>query len=197
MAAQAASSAKKTWPPDSSAIAIPARTTVTITITTVIVLEPPVVAIAEPWQTVAGSASRGRRRTLVGRDGIPRAQRRRLRPARWLDAVRGRHLQGPRGRARGARRRERDRQIDAAAADCGTGDPDRGLDPRRRPHRADAAVHRLGQGADDGSRLPPRVLRAARRRGGRSGREGGAVDARPRRRGRADALRRGAHALGG
>ena len=41
--------------------------------------------------------------------------------------------------------------------------------------------------ADDRSRLPPRLRRAADRGGGRAGEQGGAVDARPSRGGRADA----------
>ena len=69
-------------------------------------------------------------------DGVHRARRRRVRPAGRLDAVRGRELPRARGRARGPRRRQRHRQVDAAPSDRGRRSPDRRLDPDRRARRA-------------------------------------------------------------
>src|SRR4030095_9607034 len=66
-------------------------------------------------------------------------------------AVEGR-VRRPRagGRARGSRRRERHRQVDAAPPDRRRRPPDRGLDPDRRTGRADAAVPRLRTGLSHG-----------------------------------------------
>ena len=84
------------------------------------------------------------------------------RPARGLDAVRGRQLPRARGGARRPRRRERHRQVHAAAVIAGDEPPDRGR------VRVDGRVGLMRQfigsrvAPDDGPRLPSRVRGAAR-----------------------------------